>query len=58
MKTVDVYEVGEEVLIKAKVSAVYFEKDRISYELKDCVTGKKYEYKFSDKDMRICPDEE
>lgn len=52
MKMIEVYEQGEEVLIRAKVSRVIFDKNRISYELTDYVTGKKYDYHFSDKDLR------
>ena len=33
MKTVEIYEVGEEVLIRAKVSAIIPDKDRFTYEL-------------------------
>ena len=35
MRTLRIYEVGEEVLIKARVSQVYIEKDRVSYTLTD-----------------------
>ena len=51
MKTVRVYEEGETVMIKAKVSKVIFDKDRISYELKDFGNDQRYLTKFSDKDI-------
>lgn len=34
MKTIDMYEVGEEVIIKAKVTKIEVENDEIKYHLK------------------------
>lgn len=51
MKTIEIYEAGETVLIKAKISKVIFDKDRISYELKDFGNDQKYLCRFSSKDI-------
>jgi hypothetical protein len=58
MKTVRVYEEGEVVMIKAKISRVIFEKDKISYELKDYENDQKYLHTYSDKDIEPVPLEE
>lgn len=51
MKTIKIFETGETVLIKAVVSKVIFEKDRITYTLKDSISGTAYQNKFSEKDI-------
>lgn len=51
MKTVRVYEEGETVMIKAKVAKVIFDKDRITYELKDFGNDQRYLTKFTEKDI-------
>lgn len=50
MKTIKVFEVGEEVYIKAKVAQVIFDKDRISYELTD--GADKFKHRFQEKDLK------
>lgn len=35
MKTVDIYEIGEEVLIRAKVTDIVVDKGEIKYKIKD-----------------------
>ena len=57
MKTIQIFEVGEDVLIRARVSQVIFEKDRIKYILED-TEGKKYNHHFSDKDITPFTEEE
>ncbi len=52
MQTVDIYDVDEEVLIKAKVAEVLFDKGKVIYKLKDVVTGKRLDYDFTAKDIR------
>ena len=51
MRTIKVFETGETVLIKAVVSQVIFEKDRITYTLKDAINGTAYQNRFSEKDI-------
>ena len=57
MKTFNMYEEGEEVLIRAKVSRMYMDKGRILYVLKDSM-GNDYPYKFKDADLMPIPIEE
>ena len=49
MRTVRIYEEGETVMIKAKISKVIFEKERITYELKDYLSDQRYMSRFTDK---------
>jgi len=51
MKTFDVYQENETVMIKAKIARVIFEKDKVSYELKDYNTDQRFLNKFSEKDV-------
>ena len=51
MRTVKIFETGETVLIKAVVSKVTLDKDRISYTLKDAISGTVYQNRFSEKDI-------
>ena len=51
MKHLDVYQENETVMIKAKIAKVIFEKDKVSYELKDFNTEQRYLSKYSDKDI-------
>ena len=51
MKHLDVYQENETVMIKAKIARVIFEKDKVSYELKDFNTEQRYLNKYSDKDV-------
>lgn len=51
MRTIEVFEAGETVLIKATVSQVHFEKDRVTYSLKDAISGTPYPNRFSEKDI-------
>jgi hypothetical protein len=51
MKTVNIYEVGETVLIKAKVTAIIPDKDRFVYELTADGETDKLKHRFQDKDI-------
>ena len=54
MKTLNIYEEGEEVLVRAKVSKISIEKDKVSYQLMDA-TGNLYPHKFTDKELIPAP---
>ena len=51
MRTLDVFEVGETVLIKATVTQVFFDKDRVTYALKDGINNIPYQNRYSMKDI-------
>lgn len=51
MKVMEVYEVGEEVLIKAKVSAIIPDKDRFIYEVTASGEMEKLKHRFQHKDL-------
>ena len=51
MKTVNIYEVGETVLIKAKVSQIVPDKDRFVYELTADGETERLKHRFQDKDI-------
>lgn len=51
MKTVNVYEEGETVLIKAKIARVIFDKDKITYELKEYGNDHRYSTRFTEKEI-------
>ena len=57
MKSIEVYEEGETVMIRARISKVIFDKDKILYEVED-LGGKKYLNKFLAKDIVACEKEE
>lgn len=58
MKTIEIYEVGEEVLIRAKVSAIIPDKDRFTYELTVSGETDKLKHRFQDKDLKPIPEVE
>ena len=58
MKTVNIYEVGETVLIKAKVTAIIPDKDRFVYELTADGETDKLKHRFQDKDITSIPESE
>lgn len=58
MKMMKVFEVGEEVLIKAKVSAIIPDKDRFSYDLIVEGETEKLKHRFTDKDITEIPNPE
>ena len=51
MRTIEIFEVGETVLIKAKVSQVFIDKDRVTYALKDGINSIPYQNRYSMKDI-------
>lgn len=46
MKNVTLYEVGDEVFVKAVVTAVTIEQGEIKYQIKNEITGRNYEHLF------------
>lgn len=46
MKTVKLYEVGDEVMVKAVVTAVTIEQGEIKYQIKNDITGRNYDHLF------------
>ena len=46
MKVVDLYEVGDEVFVKAVVTAVTIEQGEIKYQIQNEITGRNYEHLF------------
>jgi len=51
MKTVRIFEVGEEVYVKAKVAAIVPDKDRFTYELTEPGGTDKFKHRFQEKDL-------
>ena len=47
MKTVNMFEMEEEVYVKATITNIIVERGEIKYQLKDQVTGKNYGYLFT-----------
>lgn len=52
MKTVRIFEVGEEVYIKAEVAAIVPDKDRFTYELKEPGCSDKFKHRYQDKELK------
>ena len=48
---IDVHTEGETVLIKAIVTKVHLDKDRVTYSLKDAINNVPYQNRFSEKDI-------
>lgn len=46
MKNVNLYEVGDEVFVKAVVTAVTIEQGEIKYQIQNEITGRNYEHLF------------
>lgn len=46
MREVKLYEVGEEVMVKAVVTAVTIEQNEIKYQIKNVITGRNYDHLF------------
>ena len=46
MKVVNLYEVGDEVMVKAVVTAVTIEQGEIKYQIQNEITGRNYEHLF------------
>lgn len=47
MKTVKLFEMKEEVMVKAIITDIKVEKGEIKYQLRDVVTGRDYGYLFT-----------
>ena len=56
MKNVKLYEIGEEVWVKAKITGVTIKEGEIRYALKNTITGKDYDYLFKDDQMKYEPE--
>lgn len=50
-KVLEVYTEGETVLIKAIVTKVHIDKDRVTYSLKDGTNNVPYQNRFSERDI-------
>ena len=48
MKTIDIYEIGEEVLIRAKVSDIIVENGEVKYRIKAEHSNNDLDHKFTD----------
>lgn len=46
MRAIDLYEVGDEVMVKAVVTGVTIEQGEIKYQIKNEITGRNYEHLF------------
>ena len=46
MRAINLYEVGDEVFVKAVVTAVTIEQGEIKYQIKNEITGRNYEHLF------------
>lgn len=57
MKTVNIYEIGEMVMIKARVADIMIDNGNLRYTLKDEKAGKVYDWSFGDKDIIQIPEE-
>lgn len=62
MKTINMYEVGEEVLIKASVTDIFVENGEIKYRIKAEHSNNDLDHKFTDHQLIPClkeiPEEE
>ena len=58
MKVVDLYEVGDEVFVKAVVTAVTIEQGEIKYQIQNEITGRNYEHLFVADQLFSVPKEE
>lgn len=48
MKTVKLYEEGEEVMVVAQITGIVVENGEIKYKLKNPLTGREYGYLFTE----------
>lgn len=58
MKTVNLFEVGEEVYVKATVTGLSIDQGEIKYHLKNEITGRTYEHPFVGEQMFPIPKDE
>ena len=55
MREVKLYEVGDEVMVKAVVTAVTIEQGEIKYQIQNEITGRNYEHLFVNDQLFQCP---
>ena len=48
MRTVNMYDIGEEIMIKAEIADIKVVKGEIKYVIKDPLTAKCYDYLYTD----------
>ena len=59
MREINLYEAGDEVMVKAVVTGVTIEQGEIKYQIKNEITGRNYEHLFvNDQLYPITKDEE
>lgn len=58
MKTANIYEVGERVMIKARVENVSLENGQLKYTLRDEKASKTYGWVYGDRDIIPVPADE
>lgn len=46
MRSINLYDVGDEVMVKAVVTGVTIEQGEIKYQIKNEITGRNYEHLF------------
>lgn len=46
MRAINLYEVGDEVMVKAVITGVTIEQGEIKYQIKNEITGRNYEHLF------------
>ena len=51
MKAINLYEVGDEVMVKAVVTGVTIDQGEIKYQIKHEITGRNYEHLFVDNQL-------
>lgn len=51
MKAINLYEVGDEVMVKAVVTGVTIDQGEIKYQIKNEITGRNYEHLFVDNQL-------
>ena len=57
MKKVDMFEIEEEVLVKAKVMGMVIDDGQIKYKLKNTITGRDYDHLFKADQLIPIPEE-
>ena len=55
MKNVNLYEVGDEVLVKAVVTAVTIDQNEIKYQIQNEITGRNYDHLFVNDQLIAVP---
>lgn len=57
MREVKLYEIGDEVMVKAVVTAVTIEQGEIKYQIKNEITGRNYDHLFVNDQLYPSPKE-